>query len=81
MNTVNIAIVGATGMVGRKFIEVLEESSINIKHLYLYSSFVLLINFGGLMPHLRQYFYVSGNADRTPDQLPNHNILPLFQFQ
>jgi len=38
MNTVNIAIVGATGMVGRKFIEVLEESSINIKHLYLYSS-------------------------------------------
>ena len=24
---------------------------------------------------------VSGNADRTLDQLPIHNILPLFQFQ
>ena len=26
-------------------------------------------------------FYVSGNATRTHEQLPNHNILPLFQFQ
>ena len=24
---------------------------------------------------------VSGNADRTPDQLPTHNILPLSLFR
>ena len=27
------------------------------------------------------YILVSGNADRTPDQPPTHNILPLFQYR
>ncbi|OFI06126.1 aspartate-semialdehyde dehydrogenase 2 [Clostridium acetireducens DSM 10703] len=34
----NVAVVGATGMVGRKFIEVLEERNFPIKTLYLFAS-------------------------------------------
>lgn len=34
----NIAVVGATGMVGRKFLDVLEELNFPINNLYLYSS-------------------------------------------
>lgn len=34
----NVAIVGATGMVGRQFISILEERNFPIKNLYLYSS-------------------------------------------
>lgn len=34
----NVAIVGATGMVGRKFLEVLEEMNFPIDNLYLFSS-------------------------------------------
>ena len=38
MNEVNLAIVGATGMVGRTFLKVLEERNFPIKNLYLFSS-------------------------------------------
>lgn len=38
MNQVNLAIVGATGMVGRTFLKVLEERNFPIKNLYLFSS-------------------------------------------
>ena len=39
MKAINLAIVGATGLVGRKFLEVLEEKSqIKIKNLYLFAS-------------------------------------------
>lgn len=38
MKKVNIAIVGATGMVGRTFLKVLEERSFPIDNLYLFSS-------------------------------------------
>ena len=34
----NIAIVGCTGMVGRKFIEVVEERSLKAENFYLYAS-------------------------------------------
>lgn len=34
----NIAIVGATGNVGRKFLEILEERNFPVKHLYLFAS-------------------------------------------
>ena len=34
----NLAIIGATGNVGRKTIEVLEKSSIDIKNLFLVAS-------------------------------------------
>lgn len=34
----NVAIVGATGMVGRKFIEILEETNFPVQNLYLFSS-------------------------------------------
>ncbi|MCM0650626.1 aspartate-semialdehyde dehydrogenase [Clostridium swellfunianum] len=34
----NVAIVGATGMVGRKFIEVLEERNFPVENLYLFAS-------------------------------------------
>ena len=34
----NIAIVGATGNVGRKFLEILEERNFPIKELYLFAS-------------------------------------------
>lgn len=34
----NVAVVGATGMVGRQFIEILSERNFPIKNLYLYSS-------------------------------------------
>lgn len=34
----NVAIVGATGMVGRKFIEVLEERNFPVNHIYFFSS-------------------------------------------
>ena len=39
-----------------------------------------LLLFSGHLQNIR-LFIVSGNADRTLDQLPIHNILPLFQFQ
>lgn len=35
---VNIAIVGATGVVGTKMIERLEESNLQVEHLYLLAS-------------------------------------------
>jgi aspartate-semialdehyde dehydrogenase len=38
MKKVNVAIVGATGMVGRTFLKVLEERSFPIDNLYLFSS-------------------------------------------
>lgn len=38
MKKYNIAVVGATGLVGRKMIEVLAEENINIKNLYAYAS-------------------------------------------
>lgn len=38
MNGVNLAIVGATGMVGRTFIKVLEEKKFPINNLYLFAS-------------------------------------------
>lgn len=38
MKSIALAIVGATGLVGRKFIEVLEERKIPIRELYLYAS-------------------------------------------
>lgn len=38
MKEVNLAIVGATGMVGRTFLKVLEERNFPIKNLYLFSS-------------------------------------------
>ena len=39
----NIAIVGATGNVGRKILEVLERKNLPIKHLYLVASEKALI--------------------------------------
>ncbi|WP_195251272.1 aspartate-semialdehyde dehydrogenase [Romboutsia sp. 1001713B170207_170306_H8] len=38
MKKINVAIVGATGMVGRTFLKVLEERHFPIKNLYLFSS-------------------------------------------
>ena len=38
MRELNIAVVGATGMVGRTFLKVLAEKNINIKNLYCYAS-------------------------------------------
>ena len=38
MKKVNVAIVGATGMVGRTFLKVLEERKFPINNLYLFSS-------------------------------------------
>lgn len=38
MKKVNVAIVGATGMVGRTFLRILEERNFPIKNLYLFSS-------------------------------------------
>jgi len=38
MKKYNIAIVGATGMVGRKFIEVIEERQLPVNNLYLFAS-------------------------------------------
>lgn len=38
MNKVNLAVVGATGMVGRTFIKVLEERKFPVKNLYLFAS-------------------------------------------
>ena len=38
MKGVNIAVVGATGMVGRNFLKILEERNFPINNLYLFSS-------------------------------------------
>ena len=38
MKTIKLAIVGATGLVGRKFIEVLEERKIPVSEIYMYAS-------------------------------------------
>ncbi|MFA7663496.1 MAG: aspartate-semialdehyde dehydrogenase [Clostridia bacterium] len=38
MNNVNIAVVGATGMVGRKFLQVLEERKLPVNNYYLFAS-------------------------------------------
>lgn len=38
MNQYNVAIVGATGMVGRKFIQVLEERKLPVKNFYMFAS-------------------------------------------
>ena len=35
---INIAIVGATGLVGRTFLKVIEERNIQFDNLYLYAS-------------------------------------------
>jgi aspartate-semialdehyde dehydrogenase len=51
MKSLNIAIVGATGMVGRKMIEVLSQSEIPVNHLYLFSSLRSkgeIVNFNGI---------------------------------
>ena len=39
----NIAIVGATGNVGRKIIEVLEKKELSIENLYLVASLKVLV--------------------------------------
>ena len=38
MKKVNVALVGATGMVGRTFIKVLEERNFPINNIYMFSS-------------------------------------------
>ena len=38
MKKLNIAVVGATGMVGRKFLQVLEERKLPAENYYLYAS-------------------------------------------
>ena len=38
MKKVNVAVVGATGMVGRNFLKILEERDFPIDNLYLFSS-------------------------------------------
>jgi len=38
MKKVNLAVVGATGMVGRTFIKVLEERNLPIDNIYFFSS-------------------------------------------
>ena len=38
LKKINVAIVGATGMVGRTFLKVLEERKFPIENLYLFSS-------------------------------------------
>ena len=38
MKEINIAVVGATGMVGRKFLQVLEERKLPVKNYYLFAS-------------------------------------------
>ena len=38
MKKINLAIVGATGMVGQTFLKVLEERNFPIENLYLFSS-------------------------------------------
>ena len=38
MKKINIAVVGATGMVGRKFLQVLEERSLPVENYYLFAS-------------------------------------------
>ena len=38
MKSVNLAVVGATGVVGRKILDILEERNFKINELYLFSS-------------------------------------------
>lgn len=38
MKEYNVAVVGATGMVGRKFLQVLEEKKLPVKNYYLFAS-------------------------------------------
>ena len=38
MNGINVAIVGATGLVGQTFLKVLEERNFPIKELYCFAS-------------------------------------------
>ena len=38
MKKYNVAVVGATGMVGRKFLEVLEERKLPVENYYLFAS-------------------------------------------
>ena len=38
MKHINMAVVGATGMVGRKFLQVLEERKLPVDNYYLYAS-------------------------------------------
>ena len=42
MKKVNVAIVGATGVVGRTFLKILEERKFPIKNLYLFYSFLFV---------------------------------------
>ena len=38
MRKINVAVVGATGMVGSKFLEVLTERKLPVENYYLYAS-------------------------------------------
>ena len=38
MKKINVAVVGATGMVGRKFLQVLEERKLPVENYYLFAS-------------------------------------------
>ena len=38
MKKYNVAVVGATGMVGRKFLQVLEERNLPVENYYLFAS-------------------------------------------
>ena len=38
MKEINLAVVGATGMVGNKFLQVLSERKLPVKNYYLYAS-------------------------------------------
>ena len=38
MKKFNVAVVGATGMVGRKFLQVLEERKLPVENYYLFAS-------------------------------------------
>jgi len=43
MKKVNLAVVGATGMVGRTFIKVLEERNLPIDNIYFFLQVALLV--------------------------------------
>ena len=45
MKKYNIAVVGATGMVGRKFLQVLEERKLPVENYYLFAYSLLLLAF------------------------------------
>lgn len=66
MKKYNIAIVGASGMVGRKFIEILEESNILVNELYLYASYR---SSGSIMTfNDKEYTVIELNEDNVKDK-------------